>query len=129
MNNNQSRPIFLMVFVCGVLFGAVLMYLARWYFVVPHYMIEEARMSRVALTHTQVPLHPQLREYLKARFYWNAAVWAPRGWLDPGPIDFGLVDELLLGGVPVAKDGSALADLRLAAIKKHSPSVESKAGR
>lgn len=81
--------------------------------------LEEVRMSHQVLTDSQVNMNPQAREYLKGRMYWNASVWVPTGWLDGMNIDLGPVDEGVLAGLQVAKDGSTVAEVYQAAIKKH----------
>ena len=76
-------------------------------------------MAQRVLLNNQEAVAPQLREYLKGRLYWNAAVWIPSGWLSDLAIDHGPIDEKVLGSIAIAKDGTAPSDIYFAAMKKH----------
>jgi hypothetical protein len=81
--------------------------------------IEEAKLCYAALTRHAEMLHPQTREYLKARYYSNAATWISPDWLHGMAADFGPVDDAALGGLKAIKDGGPTAEVYRAALAKH----------
>ncbi|MBL8523649.1 MAG: hypothetical protein JNN20_08170 [Betaproteobacteria bacterium] len=110
----------MMFFRMGI--GSMLTALSLWYLAGARdffHALEETRMANGMITQKEVPVAPQLREYLKGRVYWNAAVWIPKGWLFGANIDHGPIDEKVLGDVGIAKDGTPALDVYLHAIKKH----------
>jgi hypothetical protein len=119
------------MFWFGLSVGAALTALLLWYVAGARdffHALEESRMANGALTQKEVQLSPQLREYLKGRLYWNAAVWIPKGWLD-SDIDHGPIDETALGSLRIAKDGTENIDVYLSAIKKHRSEKVATTGR
>ncbi len=101
----------------GILVGGGLAW-AFGVFATRYHPIEESKLCYNALRNHPEQLHPQTREYLKARLYWNAAHWIPSSWLWGWKLDFGPVDDAALGGINPIKDASSTAEVYSDAIKK-----------
>ena len=84
-----------------------------------YHSTEESKLCFAALKDDSAKLHPQTREYLKARLYWNAAVWMTRPQMSGWDFDFGPVDDSALGGIVAIKDASSSADVYRDALSKH----------
>jgi len=80
--------------------------------------VEEFRTAHILLTDGS-DLNPQLREYLKLRVYWNAAVMIRSEWLEGYKFDFGPVDESILGDAGKIKGPSKIEEFYPAAMEKH----------
>ncbi len=76
-------------------------------------------MCYSALTHSQQPLQPQTREYLKGRLYWNAATLISPSRLEDWHIDFGPIETAKLEGLPFAKGAVSADEVYRSALKKH----------
>lgn len=85
----------------------------------PYQPIEEAKICYINLDQDQQSLSPQLREYLKARLYSAASHYITEGWLDGWQIDFGPVDDSVLGGVVAIKNASETREVYEAALSQH----------
>ena len=91
-----------------------------------YHPIEEAKMCYAALTDPDQKLHPQTREYLKGRLYWNAATWIDdSSWFEDWHLDFGPVDTSSLEGLRFAKDATGAEELYRAALTRHPRSATS----
>lgn len=92
------------------------------YFESQHHAMEEARLCYQALSTPKVSVHlqPQIREYLKGRLYWNAAMWiGSSAEVDEWHINFGPVDTSLLQGVAFDKDSVNGEEIYRAALARH----------
>ena len=109
-------------FLGGVAVGVLLGIGACWGFgmFASHYHpVEESKLCYNALTNHPENLQPQMREYLKARYYWNAAVWVSPSWQVGWQTDFGPVDDSLLAGLDPYKDASTSSEVYQEALRKH----------
>jgi hypothetical protein len=79
--------------------------------------MEETRLLHDNLLAPNVA--PQAREYFKARFYVNMALWIPRGYYPEFRVDHGPVDDKLLGELVTIKGPESNADVYYLAMKKH----------
>lgn len=93
--------------VCAGFVGAILMAFAFRAYLADQHALEETRLALLNLSKPEAALAPQLREYLKARVYANAARWATAGSLAGVKIDFGPVNMDILDGVSIDKDSPA----------------------
>jgi hypothetical protein len=109
-------------FLLGLLAGAALGIAGTWgwgLFSTHYHPIEESKLCYLALTQHRERLHPQTREYLKGRYYSNAAIWISPDWMSGWMEDFGPVDDAALGGLDPIKDVSSTEEVRQAALQKH----------
>jgi len=85
--------------------------------------MDETRAAVAVLSDQKKVLDPQFREYLKVRIYVNALRWIPEGRLEGVRIDFGPVDERVLGEAFIElmtpKGGVMPAEIYASAMKKH----------
>jgi hypothetical protein len=116
-------------FLGGVGVGVLIGFAACWgfgLFATHYHPVEESKLCYHALTTEPEKLEPQTREYLKARYYWNAAVWVTPSWQAGWLTDFGPVDDSLLVGLHPYKDASTSSEVYQAALRKHRVSPKSK---
>ena len=121
----STRGQFLVALLLGVLLGAG----ASWgfgFFAASYHPSEESKLCYDALTNYSEKLHPQTREYLKSRLYWNAAVWMSVPSMSGWKFDFGPVDDSALAGVPSIKDATSSAEVYRAALTKHGITPKSR---
>lgn len=100
--------------ILGPFLGFALGVAACWsfgFFSTRYHPIEESKLCYMALREHSDTLHPQTREYLKARLYWNADVWVSKSWMAGWQLDFGPVDDAALGGLKAIKDASSTAEV------------------
>lgn len=113
----STVPIFVAL-ACGVGIGWILC----WRTIKsnqPYQPIEEAKICYTNLEQDPQSQSPQLREYLKARLYSASANYISEGWLDGWQIDFGPVDDSVLGGVYAIKNASETREVYEAALSRH----------
>ena len=116
-------------FLLGLMLGLVIGMLGSWsfgLFSTRYHPIEETKLCYVALKDQSANLSPQTREYLKARYYWNAAVWISPSWMAGLRADFGPVDDSVLAGLDPYKDASSSAEVYEQAQRIHQLSSVSK---
>ena len=119
-NSAQSVPRgrYLLCVGTGVLLGVAICWIFG-VFVHRYPAVEESKLCHEALANHPEKLQPQLREYLKARYYWNAAVWISPSWQAGWQTDFVPVDDSLLAGLDPYKDASTSSEIYEAALRKH----------
>jgi hypothetical protein len=108
-------------FIPGLLIGLAVGTAATWgfgLFCTSYHPIEEAKLCHLALSQHSASLQPQTREYLKGRLYWNASTWISPSWLQDWDIDFGPVDESVLGGISFIKGPSTYEEVYRDALQK-----------
>jgi hypothetical protein len=90
--------------VGGALLGVILGFKLGWRQSSFQVALQENKVARANLTSTNTA--PQLREYLKARVYYNVHRYFPSksGYLLKSDWDFGPVDRNALGRLVVFKD-------------------------
>lgn len=116
-------------FLRGIGVGVVVGVVACWgfgLFATHYHPVEESKLCYQALTEHPEKLQPQTREYLKARYYWNAAVWVSPSWQAGWQTDFGPVDDSLLAGLDPYKDASTSSKVYQDALRKHQLSTSPK---
>ena len=109
-------------FFIGLALGILVGVSACWgfgLFATSYHSTEESKICFAALQNDSAKLNPQTREYLKARLYWNAAVWMTRPQMSGWNFDFGPVDDSALAGLVAIKDASSSADVYRDALSKH----------
>ena len=107
MNTNEPTPLRSRMFLPGLLTGVLLGVAGCWlfgWFSQRYHCVEETILCEHMLTEDGLQLTPQTREYLKARYYWNAAHWVSPSWMSGMDQDFGPVDDKLLGGMRPYKE-------------------------
>jgi len=103
----------------GILVGAVLAGVVLYYATYDMRTLEEVKVCTANIQKTDI--EPQLREYLKERLYWNAAVWMRNRrdfFTGSQQLDFGPVDTKVLGNARGIKDSSSSLEVYEAALKK-----------
>lgn len=113
-------------FIGAVLCGAVIGWSACWYAVYrpqPCQPVGEAKICYYNLETHSDTMAPQLREYMKARLYSVSASHIGEGWLDDWEIDFGPVDQSVLGPIYAIKNASSLESVYEAALSRHPESA------
>lgn len=107
----------------GLLFGTILGLSVGWicgvYFSSANHALEETKLCDLALNDRTKTLHPQTREYLKARLYSNAAFWVSPTWMQGMISDMGPVDDVALGGIIAIKGPESTRDVYERAMAKH----------
>jgi hypothetical protein len=90
------------------------------------HVVEEVKICTANITKPDIA--PQLREYLKERLYWNAAIWMhyrPDFFVGAQRLDFGPVDTKILGTARGIKDCSTSEEVYWAVLEKFRIQKES----
>jgi hypothetical protein len=109
-------------FCYGLLLGGVAGLGAGWFLgFLPssRHALEETKLCGIALRLYSSELHPQTREYLKARLYSNAAFWVSPSWMEGILSDYGPVDDIVLKGVPAIKGDVSNEEVYQLAMEKN----------
>ena len=93
--------------ICGVYFSSV------------NHALEETKLCDISVNDKMITLHPQTREYLKARLYSNAAYWISPSWMEGMMSDMGPVDEAVLSRIIAIKGPETTRDAYQRAMEKN----------
>lgn len=105
--------------LAGTLLGLVAGWISGFYFSSARHALDETKLCHLNLTDKTRVVHPQTREYLKARLYNNAVYWISPSYMQGLISDFGPVDEAALEGISAIKDPTMKSDLYESAMEKH----------
>ncbi len=112
----------IIIFISGLIIGISTTSLLFYFTLYDSHSIEEIKICTANLDFaTEYNMHPQLREYLKERLYWNASMhmrYRADFFSQSMKLDYGPVDTSVLGFITGIKDSASPDEVYNDALKK-----------